>query len=207
MRPREVSYGLNTSMKKGIIHSNKITKNDKNMQDNYEELEEYVSTNLPKKEANSIFPTPNISLHPLPPDDSKRIYSSKDKPIKFHESAAIVPLAQSDLGQISSVKKHINFVTLMAMFDENEIKSIDIEQLLGIKLEKFDDLNKKLDKIMGYVQDAPGPGKNEAMSEVKDKKNQIENNIKNIESINDNVEKIDKIIYGENETKVIFQPK
>ena len=42
---------------------------------------------------------------------------------------------------------------------------------------------------------------------LKDKSNQINKNIENIKNVEGNVENIDKIIFGENETKVIFQLK
>jgi hypothetical protein len=42
---------------------------------------------------------------------------------------------------------------------------------------------------------------------LKDKMNQIDNNIQNIDNISSNIENIDKIIYGTNETKVVFQMK
>ena len=42
---------------------------------------------------------------------------------------------------------------------------------------------------------------------LKDKMNQIDNNIQNIDNISSNIENIHKIIYGTNETKVVFQMK
>ena len=36
---------------------------------------------------------------------------------------------------------------------------------------------------------------------------QIDNNIKNVDNVSGNIENIDKIIYGANETKVDFQMK
>ena len=42
---------------------------------------------------------------------------------------------------------------------------------------------------------------------LKDKMNQIDNNIQNIDNISSNIENIDKIIYGTNETKGVFQMK
>ena len=207
MRPREVSYGINTAMKFKILQSNNITRDDSKKKENYEQLEEYASSNLFKKEPNSIEPSHNIPLHPLKPDNSKRIYSLKGKPIKFHESASIVKLNQSDLGEINSSLRHVNFTTLMAMFDESEINEIDIEQLLGINFEKFGQLKEKLGRITEYVKNSNAERKNEALTVLKDKMNQIDNNIHNIDNISGNIENIDKIIYGENETKVVFQMK
>ena len=207
MRPREVSYGINTAMKFKILQSNNITRDDTKKKENYEQLEEYATSNLIKKEADSYEPTHNIPLHPIKPDNTKRLYSLKGKPIKFHENASIAKLNQTDLGEINSSLKHVNFLTFMAMFDENEIEAIDMEQLLGISYEKYGLLKEKLDKITDYVKKAKGDGKNEALAVLNDKKNQIENDIKNIDNISGNIENIDKIIYGANETKVVFQMK
>ena len=202
-----MSYGINTSMKFKILQSNNITKNDSKKKENYEQLEEYTLSNMSKKESDSNTPSHNIPLHPIKPENSKRIYSLKGKPIKFHENASIAKLNQSDLGEINSSLKHVNFLTFMAMFDENEIDEIDMEQLLGINYEKLGQLKEKLGRITDYVKSAKGEGKNEALAVLNDKMNQIDNNIKNIDNVSGNIENIDKIIYGANETKVVFQMK
>ena len=207
MRPREVSYVINTAMKFKILQSNNITRDDTKKKENYEQLEEYATSNLFKKEPDSIEPSHNIPLHPLKPDNSKRLYSQKGKPIKFHESASIVKLNQSDLGEINSSLRHVNFLTFMAMFDESEINDIDMEQLLGVNYEKVGQLKDKLSRITEYVKNSQGEGKNEALNVLHDKMNQIDNNIKNIDNVSGNIENIDKIIYGANETKVVFQMK
>ena len=41
-------------------------------------------------------------MKPPKPASGKRIYSSKGKPIKFHESASVAKLSQADLGEINS---------------------------------------------------------------------------------------------------------
>ena len=92
------------------------------------------------------------------------------------------------------------------MFDENELNDINIEQLLGVNMENFGIMKEKLNKIISYVNNAKGD-KEEAMAMLKDKSNQINKNIENIKNVEGNVENIDKIIFGENETKVIFQLK
>ena len=207
MRPRETSYGLSTSMKYKIIQVNNVTKDDSKKKDYLENLEEYAASNLPKKEPDSFETIHNIPLHSLKPDTSKRIYSGKGKPLKFHEKASIVRLNQSDISEINTSQKSVNFLNFMAMFDENEIDQIDIEQLLGIDIQKYDTLKGKLGRILEYVKSTNGDGKNEAIAEIKDKMSQIDNNVQNINNISSNIGNIDKIIYGENETKVIFQMK
>jgi len=207
MRPREVSYGLNTMKKFKIIKSNRIKKDESRREEYIDILEEYAASNLNKKEGDSHNPRYHFPMKALKPNNNKRIYSTKGKPIKFHERAWVSKFNPIDLGEISSYQKQVNFVTFMAMFDEREINSIDIEQLLGINLGKFDSLKKKLEKIAAIVNEAKGGGKEKALAVIKKKIEQNDNNIKNVNNVAGNIENIDKIIYGENETKILFQMK
>ena len=169
-------------------------------------IKDIASSYFIKKEPQSFEPTYNIPLHPPKIENKKRDYSSRGKPIKFHENAFIAKLNPSDIGEINSSQRQVNFLTLMAMFDENELNDINIEQLLGVNMENFGIMKEKLNKIISYVNNAEGD-KEEAMAMLKDKSNQINKNIENIKNVEGNVENIDKIIFGENETKVIFQLK
>jgi hypothetical protein len=207
MRQRENSYGLNTAMKFKILQTNNITKDESKRKENYDQLEEYAGSNLSKKEGDSIENFHNIPMHPIKPEFQKRFYLSKGKPLKFHENASIVKLNPSDLGEINSSQKQVNFLTLMAMFDESELNEIDMEQLLGVNFEKYGTLKEKLGRIIEYVKSAQGEGKNEALGVLNNKMNQIDNDIRNIDNISSNIENIDKIIYGTEETKVVFQMK
>ena len=202
-----MSYGINTSMKFKILNENSITKNDSKRKENYEQLEEYTLSNMCKKEGDSFTPSHNIRFHPLKPDTAKRLYNTKGKPIKFHENATIVKFNQQDLGEINSSQKQISFITLMGMFDETELEEINLEQILGISYEEMGILKDKLGKIMEYVKSAGGEGKNEALSVIKEKINQIDNNINNFDIIASELHNISKISYGVNETKVTFQMK
>ena len=207
MRPREISYGINTALKFKILGDHNITKDETKKKENYEQLQDYANSNLCKKEADSIEIPHKSPMPPLKPQVGKRLYSSKGKPIKFHENASIVKLNASDLGEINSSQRQINFLTFMAMFDENELDEIDMEQLLGISLEKYGLLKEKVGRIMEYVKSSNSEEKNKALGILKDKINQIDNNIQNIDNISSNIENIDKIIYGANETTVVFQMK
>ena len=84
------------------MQSNNITKDDSKKKENYDQLEEYAGANLSKKEPNSTEVNHNIPMKPPKPVNGKRIYSSKGKPIKFHESASVAKLSQADLGEINS---------------------------------------------------------------------------------------------------------
>ena len=206
MRLRERSYGINTVKKFKILTDHNITKDPNQKKENYEQLEEIASSNFTKKEPQSIEPTYNIPLHPPKIENKKRDYSSRGKPIKFHENAYIAKLNPSDIGEINSSQRQVNFLNLMAMFDESELNEINVEQLLGVDLKKFGEMKDKLEKIISYVNEAGGE-KAEALNMLMEKSRQIDKNIDNIKNVESNVENIDKIIYGENETKVIFQVK
>ena len=206
MRLREKSYGINTMKKFKILTDHNILKDPEQKIENYEQLKDIASTYFTKKEPQSFEPTYNIPLPPIKIENKKRDYSSRGKPIKFHENSYIAKLNPSDIGEINSSQRQVNFLTLMAMFDENEIEEMNIEELLGVDLEKLGNMKQKLNKIMNYVNNAQG-GKNDAVKILKEKSKQIDKNIENIKNVETNVENIDKIIFGENETKVIFQLK
>ena len=206
MRLRERSYGINTVKKYKILLDHNITKDPSQKKENYEQLEEIASSYFTKKEPQSFEPNYNIPFPPPKIENKKRDYSSRGKPIKFHENAFIAKLNPSDIGEINSSQRQVNFLTLMAMFDENELDEINIEQLLGVNMENFAYMKEKLDRIISYVNNAAGE-KDEALNVLNEKSKQIDKNIENIKNVEENIENIDKIIFGENETKVIFQLK
>ena len=203
---RERSYGINTIKKFKILTDHNIPRDPEQKKDNYEQLEDIASSYFTKKEPESFEPTYNIPLHPPKVENKKRNYSSRGKPIKFHEDAFIAKLNPSDIGEINSSKKQVNFLTLMAMFDEEEINEMNIEELLGVNLKKMGEMKQKLENIINYVNEAEGD-KDEAINMLNEKSKQINKNIDNIQNVEANIENIDKIIYGDNETKVIFQLK
>ena len=206
MRLRERSYGINTIKKFKILTDHNIPRDPEQKKDNYEQLEDIASSYFTKKEPESFEPTYNIPLRPPKVENKKRNYSSRGKPIKFHEDAFIAKLNPSDIGEINSSKKQVNFLTLMAMFDEEEINEINVEELLGVDLKKIGEMKQKLKNIINYVNEAEGD-KDEAINMLNEKSKQIDKNIDNIQNVEANIENIDKIIYGDNETKVIFQLK
>ena len=206
MRLRERSYGINTIKKFKILTDHNIPRDPEQKKDNYEQLEDIASSYFTKKEPESFEPTYNIPLRPPKVENKKRNYSSRGKPIKFHEDAFIAKLNPSDIGEINSSKKQVNFLTLMAMFDEEEINEINVEELLGVNLKKIGEMKQKLKNIINYVNEAEGD-KDEAINMLNEKSKQIDKNIDNIQNVEANIENVDKIIFGDNETKVIFQLK
>ena len=211
MRQRELSYDLNTLLKYQIVQDNKIVKDESKKKENYSTLKEYASLNITKKE-----PTPstsqihNIPFNPPKYEFQKRMYISKDKHLKFHEKASIVKLEQGVGGEINSSQKSVNFTNLMAMFDEDEINEFEIDKLLNIDLEKNNILKDKLGTIIQYVNGCNCPDsqiKKEVLGILNDKMQQLINNENNMNNVAGNIENIDKIVYGNEETKVVFQNK
>lgn len=208
MRAREESYEFNTFMKKDILKSNNITKDDSKKKETLDILEEYARLNLRKKEGD----TPNRPIYNIQfnvPEYSfqKRIYISKDKPIKFHEKAYVVKLDQSILGEINSNQTSIDFEILMAMFEKDELNEINIKDLLNIDEDNIENTKNKLKNIIRYVNKCNCPDnneKNKVLSSLNDLLNQFDKNKDNINNILSNIENINKINYGYNETKVVF---
>ena len=211
MRQRENSYDINTLLKFKITKNNNIERNKSKKDDNYNILKDYISSNIKQKEPKSPFiQEHNIELKPPEYEFQKRMYISKDKHIKFHEKASIVKLDQGVGSEISSCQKSINFINLMAMFEEDEINDFDIEKLLNIDLEKNKMLKEKLGKIIGYVEQcncSDSQIKTQVLSNLNEKMKQLNNNEINVNNVIGNIENIDKIVYGNEETKVVFQNK
>ena len=211
MRQRENSYDINTLLKYKITQNNNIEKDESKKEDNYNILKDYISSNIIKKEPKPPFiQEHNINFKPPEYEFQKRMYISKDKHIKFHEKASIVKLEQGVGNEINTYQKSINFINLMAMFEEDEINDFDIEKLLNIDLEKNKQLKEKLGKIIGYVEQCNCPDsqiKTQVLNELNEKMKQLNNNEINVNNVADNIENIDKIIYGKEETKVVLQNK
>ena len=203
MRPREQSYHITTLDKFNIIHSNKIERDEKKLKDNYKILRDYVTANMAKKELTTNAPTHYLSVKPPKYEGFKKSYATKEKPIKFHEKATIGKL---DTGEINACQKAVDFHTLMAMFDnKEEIAETDIEKLLNIDLEKLGSLKDKVSRLIDYVSSCDDPAKDEVINCLKEYSEKLKNNEEDIENILVNMTFIDKIIYGPEETKVLFK--
>ena len=96
----------------------------------------------------------------------------------------------------------------MAMFDnEEEIAEVDREKLLGIDLEKLGSLKEKASRITEYLDsydNIEGPEKENVVKNLDKKIEEIKIIEDDIENAISNLTKIDKIIYGPEETKIIF---
>ena len=211
MRQREFSYDINTSIKYRIIKNNNIEKDESKKKDNYSILKDYASSNFTKKETTPIFyKSHEIPFKPPKYEFQKRIYVSKNTHLKFNENSSIVKLEQGVKSEGSSTPIKINFINLMAMFDEDEIKEFEIDELLNIDLEKNKILKEKLGNIVNYVKKCNCPDsqmKGGVLNVLNEKMKQLNNIENNINNVADNIENIDSIVYGNEETKVIFQNK
>ena len=203
MRPREQSYHLTTLEKYKIVHSNKIKRDEKSIKESYKILRDYVTANMVKKELTTNAPTHYLSVKPPKYEGFKKSYSTKEKPIKFHEKAAV---GKIDAGEINACQKAVDFQTLMAMFDnKEEIAETDIEKLLNIDLEKLGSLKDKVNRLIDYVNSCDDPKKDEVINALKEYIEKLKNSEDDIENVLVNVTFIDKIIYGPEETKIIFK--
>ena len=205
MRQREQSYDLNTYFKYKIITSNKIEKDGAKKKENYKVLNDYVNSNITKKELATNEPSHNMHFPPPKYEGVKRSYVSKEKPIKFHEKATITGI---DAGDINQCQKPVIFQTFMAMFDnDEEIAEVDVEKFLSIDLEKLGSLKDKTSRIIDYINsfDVNENEKRNVMKSLDEKIEQIKNTEDDIENIVSNMRSIDKIIYGPEETKVLFK--
>lgn len=205
MRARESSIHITTIEKYKIVHDNKLPKSNEKVKENYKILKDYIAANKVKKEMITNAPTHNITIKVPKYEGFKKSYNTKDKPIKFHERATVLNLGA---GEINESQKPVNFKILMAMFDsKEEIGTVDIEKLLCLDLEKLGSLKDKIGRIIEYVNsnDCDCNKKEEVIKSLNDKVELLKNNEEDIENVLVNVSSIEKIIYGKEETKVIFK--
>ena len=96
------------------------------------------------------------------------------------------------------------------MFDEDEIKELEINKLLNFDLEKNSILKEKLIRIIEYINQCKCPDdqiKKQVLEVLNDKMQQLINNEKNVDNVAGNIDNIDKIVFGNNETKIFLQNK
>ena len=206
MRQRETAFDINTYYKYKIAEETKLVNDEANRKENYKNLIDYVGQHLTKKEIQSNSPSYQINFRPPDYENfSKKYANNKEKPIKFHEKARVTNL---DFDDIPESKIPIDFSTLMAMFDnEEEIAEVDREKLLGIDLEKLGSLKEKASRITEYLDsydNIEGPEKENVVKNLDKKIEEIKIIEDDIENAISNLTKIDKIIYGPEETKIIF---
>ena len=95
----------------------------------------------------------------------------------------------------------------MAMFDnDDEINEVDREKLLGIDLEQMGSLKDKAERLIEYLNSFSDNDteKDNVIQKLEKKIENIKEIEDDIENIISNITKVDKIIYGPEETKIMF---
>ena len=216
MRSRAISFSINTVTKKSIVDTNNL-KSDQDENATKETIAKCILSNyLKKSDIKENAPTHNIKLPPPNYVGTRKDYVNKTlKPIRFHERANISTYEMKIYEDINESKVEINFLKLMAMFDnEEEINEVDIEKLLKVDYEKLGEYKDKIGNIVEYAKglDYDDEDENKTKKEVIDYLNaklaQIKSNEENIENVIVNIDKVDKIAYGPLVSKVYFnKPK
>ena len=202
MRQREQAFDINTYYKYNIVTAQKTVKDEEHRKENYKNLINFVGPNITNKELQLNLKDGPINFKPPEYENiSKKYYNNKDKPVKFHEKAKIVNI---DAGDIHESKVTVDFTTLMAMFDnDDEINEVDREKLLGIDLEQLGSLKDKTGRLIDHLSSFES---NENVVQNLEKKiDEIKVLEDDIDNVVFNVSKVDKIIYGAEETKVFFK--
>ena len=216
MRSRAISFIINTVTKKSIVDTNNL-KSDQDENATKETIAKCILSNyLKKSDIKENAQTHNIKLPPPNYVGTRKDYVNKTlKPIRFHERANISTYEMKIYEDINESKVEINFLKLMAMFDnEEEINEVDIEKLLKVDYEKLGEYKDKIGNIVEYAKglDYDDEDENKTKKEVIDYLNaklaQIKSNEENIENVIVNIDKVDKIAYGPLVSKVYFnKPK
>ena len=216
MRSRAISFIINTVTKKSIVDTNNL-KSDQDENATKETIAKCILSNyLKKSDIKENAQTHNIKLPPPNYVGIRKDYVNKTlKPIRFHERANISTYEMKIYEDINESKVEINFLKLMAMFDnEEEINEVDIEKLLKVDYEKLGEYKDKIGNIVEYAKglDYDDEDENKTKKEVIDYLNaklaQIKSNEENIENVIVNIDKVDKIAYGPLVSKVYFnKPK
>ena len=216
MRARAISFSINTVTKKSIVDTNNL-KSDQDENATKETIAKCILSNyLKKSDIKENAQTHNIKLPPPNYVGTRKDYVNKTlKPIRFHERANISTYEMKIYEDINESKVEINFLKLMAMFDnEEEINEVDIEKLLKVDYEKLGEYKDKIGNIVEYAKglDYDDEDENKTKKEVIDYLNaklaQIKSNEENIENVIVNIDKVDKIAYGPLVSKVYFnKPK
>ena len=96
------------------------------------------------------------------------------------------------------------------MFDEDEINEFEFDKLLNMNKEESEKLKEKLGKIIDYVENCDCPDKQtqqQVVGVLNEKMQQIKNNENNIDIVTDNIQNIEKIVYGKEGIKVVLYNK
>ena len=214
MRSRAPAFIINTKVKREIANET-----NSSIGGHQQECQANMSSKINQK---NIFPCPILNGGSAPIINvpvpkftyTKKIYNTNsDVYLKVHPKAIMPVKDDKQVKRFASneMQNEVDFVTFMAMFDnENEISEVDIEQLLGIDMEKLGELKEKVETIIRYLKglelDNSGEKlKKDLINTLNVKIQEIHGNEENIKNVMCNVDKITKIKYGNKITKISFR--
>lgn len=206
MRPRDVSFNINARMKDRIVKDNEITK-DIPKDECKEKLEEDSKSRFPQEEINEN--TLNLITFAIPQyKDTKLDFPTRNaKPLKIHEKGFIAKVDPKFYEYFPNGRQTIDFLKMVGLFENQEqINEVDAESLLDVNMEKYGEFSEKLDQFLSAAQGAEfsnGQIQNEVLNFLQEKKNEVDMNIENVKNVACNVDKIDKIVYGD-KTEIFF---
>ena len=164
-----------------------------------------IITNKLKISENNInpyvknFPVPEISKKP-------KKFLNKDS-IKFSEKAYLAINDDEAIKIVKQDKADVNFIKFLSQYDnENELMSLEINNILNIKLDKIVELKNKIKKIIEITYNYKENNDENVFNEVLYKLNEIYDKLlneeKKMEEIQFVINKIEKINYGKNQCKI-----
>ena len=211
MRPRTEAFSINCRIKSKIIKEKGVTKGQ-NKEEAIKEISNYILEDalmMPPSEVNENAVTHNVKVAPPKYSDIKKEYSKgQDKPLKFHEKSRVFHFNPKNYEDIHEKKVEVNFNTLMAMFDSEElIEEIYLENLLNLNLEKFGEFKEKLENLLSFaneMEDDDGDTKNKIIDVLNAKLAAVNKQAENAQNVQANIDKVEKITFGE-KTKISFK--
>ncbi len=195
MRPRDISFSINARTKELIINQNQI---DKNIPENdcKQKIEEATQKNIDDDEMNEN--TLNLVNFPIPQyKGAPKDFSKKNKPIKINEKGY---LSKLDPDYYEYIPKNNQNIEWLLDLDDKNNNEINGEMILGIQFEKYNELAQKLDQFgaaAGSSEYKNEENYNEVIAFLQRTQEEIEANRANANVALCNIDKIDRIEYGD----------
>ncbi|MCQ2819638.1 MAG: hypothetical protein MJ252_20430 [archaeon] len=205
MRARDVSYIINSRMKDKVIKSNEITK-ETPKDETKNKLNEDTKSRFRQEDYDNYL---NLITFPVPEyKDISKVFPSKNvKPIKIHQNGFLAKIDPKSYEYLPNNKQPIDFSKMASLYDNQEqLDQVDSEQLLGISLEKYGELNEKLDKFINVSQSSDFKNsqiQGEVINYLQQKKTEIDEDEDKYKNIVCHIENIKTITYGD-KTDVTF---
>jgi hypothetical protein len=224
-RARSTNIILNTSKKCQIIKDCNIDSEEKfetketdlndftDISSNLDIISNYTLSNIITNNLNISQNNinPYVKNYIVPEFTNKaKNFRNKIDPIKFSEKAQIAFNLENNSCIIRQNKIDLDFIKFLSQFDnENELTSLEINDILNLKLEKIVGLKEKIKKIIEIAYNYKENNDESVFNEVLYKLNEIYDKIlqeeKKMENVQFVINKIDKINYGENQCKIFLK--